>query len=268
MIGVLAFVFLLGCLAWSGEPEYLKKFEKRSDLEKSIAELRAAVKRLEKEIKELEGKLGLAGEIEPPRERKERPPMPPLPERGELRFYKLEHAGAPEAFEVISKFLSPIGAAWFDRGTNSLIVRDLPEYLEDVERIIRFIDVPTRRRAERREVVRRRAEERRIERERGVEVRRGVVVLEPGGEGEVTLFRETDMPISISFRPTLEGERVKLHLVISSPKWEGKVEASSTAELGVPEVVEREGLRIRYEVNRTEEGRLRIDYEVGRGGGR
>jgi len=267
LIGALAFAFLIGCLSWAGEPEYLKKFERRGDLERAIAELKAAIKRLEREIRELKRGPRPEGEIEPPRERPERPPMPPLPERGELRFYKLEHARAREAFEIINKFLSPVGAAWFDARTNSLIVRDLPEYLDDVERIIRFIDVPVRRRPEmeRREVVRRRARERRIEREGKIEVRRGVVVLEPGGEGEVTLFRETDMPISISFRPTVEDERVELRLVISSPKWEGKIKVTSVTELGVPKVVEREGLRIRYEVNRTEEGKLRIDYEVKRG---
>ena len=59
----------------------------------------------------------------------------------ELDFFKLHHISATEAIEVITPFLSPDNTAIVaDLNTNSIIVKDLPHVLLDIDRILVYID--------------------------------------------------------------------------------------------------------------------------------
>jgi len=59
----------------------------------------------------------------------------------ELDFFKLHHILATEAIEVITPFLSPDNTAIVaDLNTNSIIVKDLPHVLLDIDRILVYID--------------------------------------------------------------------------------------------------------------------------------
>ena len=59
----------------------------------------------------------------------------------ELVFFKLHHILATEAIEVITPFLSPDNTAIVaDLNTNSIIVKDLPHVLLDIDRILVYID--------------------------------------------------------------------------------------------------------------------------------
>lgn len=61
----------------------------------------------------------------------------------ELDFFKLHHILAAEAIEVVTPFLSPDNTAIVaDLNTNSIIVKDLPHVLLDIDRILVYIDRP------------------------------------------------------------------------------------------------------------------------------
>ena len=68
----------------------------------------------------------------------------------QLEFFSLSYVSANYALEVVEPFLTPKNTAIsIDLNTNTLIVRDLPKILIDIDQIIAYIDVNTDKKSER-----------------------------------------------------------------------------------------------------------------------
>jgi len=68
----------------------------------------------------------------------------------QLEFFSLSYVSANYALEVVEPFLTPQNTAIsVDLNTNTLIVRDLPKILIDIDQIIAYIDVNTDKKSER-----------------------------------------------------------------------------------------------------------------------
>jgi hypothetical protein len=240
------------------EPESpkIKELERRADeLRKKIAELERALERRK------------------PRPERRMPPREMPPEmmhmmKGELRIFKLEHVPSGYAAEILHRFISPRGVMVPEERVNLLIVRDLPEYIADIEEIIHHIDVPEIKRPPRgRPPVRRERMRERVERRAPRpkrQVARGEFAVKPGEERSEKIFRETDRPVTLVFKPSLKEEKVELKV-----RW-GEKELIGHSELGKPAQIlahpdpKRADWGIKYEVNRTEDGRLKVNYEAWR----
>ena len=68
----------------------------------------------------------------------------------QLEFFPLSYVSANYALEVVEPFLTSKNTAIsVDLNTNTLIVRDLPKILIDIDQIIAYIDVNTDKKSER-----------------------------------------------------------------------------------------------------------------------
>ena len=62
----------------------------------------------------------------------------------QLEFFALSHVSANYALEIVRPFLTPENIAIsVDLHTNTLIVRDVPKVLIDIDQIIAYIDINT-----------------------------------------------------------------------------------------------------------------------------
>jgi len=244
-------------------------------LERRADELRDEIRKLEEMVKH----------APPP------PEMPPIEEavrmKGELRIFKLEHIPARYAADIAGEFKSRLGKMVPVEPINLLIVRDLPEYLADIEEIIHHIDVPElkrpprerppeRRLRMRERIKRERTEKREIERGREKRVERetmekpkkqifkGEFNVKPGKKHTEKLFRNTDRPVPVTFKPILKGEEVELKIRWGDRELTGRSKLNRPAEVMAHPDPRRADWGIRYEIIRAEGDQLKVKYQAWR----
>ncbi|HID56690.1 TPA: hypothetical protein EYP37_09185 [Candidatus Poribacteria bacterium] len=271
--------------------EIKAKGRPRTDVEERVKELRDQLARTERRLEELRGRNPDSPEIRELERKadelrskirkleeiaKHMPPppkMPPIEEavrmKGELRIFKLKHIPPGYAADIVGGFKSRLGMVVPVEPINLLIVRDIPEYLADIEEIIHHIDVPQlkrppRRPAERRQRVRERAERPKREIQPRRQVFKGEFNVKPGEEHKERVFANTDRPVPVTFKPVLKGDEVELKIKWGDRELVGRSKLNMSAELMAHPDPKRADWGIEYEVIPAEGDRLKVKYRAWR----